>query len=93
MASQRRKVKGIGAAASRELATIKLNSRKRSGKRHVTSNTVGACREAVAVGGGPSEVGDSIGLALTPIWLSLVRGCPNLDAGKSQQNYYLLVSY
>lgn len=32
MASQRRKVKGIGAAVSRELATIKLNSRKEVGK-------------------------------------------------------------
>lgn len=32
MASQRRKVKGIDAAVSRELATIKLNSRKEVGK-------------------------------------------------------------
>lgn len=77
-------MKGIGTATSRELATIKLNSRKRSGKRHTTSDTVGACREVVAVGGGPSEMGDSMGLALVPVWLSW--GGPNLDAGKSQQN-------
>lgn len=60
----------IGTATSRELATIKLNSRKRSGKRHTTSDTVGACREVVTVGDGPSEMGDSMGLALVCIWLS-----------------------
>lgn len=60
----------IDTATSRELATIKLNSRKRSGKRHATSDTVGACREVVAVGDGPAEMGDSMGLDLLPIWLS-----------------------
>lgn len=50
---------------------------------------VGARREVVAVDGSPLETGDSMGLALVPIWLSWGL---NLDAGK-QQNYKLLVSY
>lgn len=53
-----------------ELAIIKLNGRKGSTKRHTASDLVGAHREIVAVGGGPSEPGDSMGLDLVPIWLS-----------------------
>lgn len=57
MASQRRKVKGIDAAVSRE----QTQQQEGSGERIMASDAVEACREIVDEGGGPSEMGTSWG--------------------------------
>ena len=42
---------------------------------------MGICREVVAVGGSPSETGDSMWMAWF-LFGFLGGGCPNLDTGK-----------